>query len=785
MYNFANAIVLCMLLLFTCDVAVCDDFYQLLNITKGAGQREIRKAFKKLALVTHPDKNQDDPAAHEKFLKINRAYEVLKDDELRKKYDMYGEEGLKDDFHNRGFRKYQSWQFYKDDFGIYDDDPEIITLSQSDFAQSVEGSSDIWFINFYSPQCSHCHELAPVWREVARDLEGVIRIGAVNCQDDRMLCNMQGIRGYPSLVMFPPKEKYYGDRTKDALVAHAMKNVKSKAFEIWGGNFASMIDDDDNDLPWVLTLCGSGGDCLSDSSSQKLAAMLEDLVNVGMIDCHSDEDLCDKLGHEHGTYFYQTKDMQRGHGLEIPSLVVREVAMTILQQLPDVTVLDGPGFEDIIEQVRKRRKPWLIHFIEEEVTDLELRKLPVMLSHMNVGRVNCQFLRSKCNEFHIHKFPSVVIFKPTGGHEVHYGRMTAHDIAAFARDSAVTPLEALGPDDFPERVMHSNDPWFVDYFAPWCPPCMKLLPVFRKVAKNVGNKVKFGTVDCTIHVNLCRTYGIRSYPTTIFYNHTIPHQYHGQHSVNTIVEFIQDTMVPPVIILTPSTFDSFINHKHADEVWLVDFYAPWCGPCRQLAPEWRRMSKMLKNTKNIFVGTVDCDEYKLLCQTQEVRNYPTMRLYPAGSTNAKTYQPYQGWYRDAQSLRAWAFEFLPSKVQILNTKNFKENVLQSEKPWIVDFFAPWCAHCQVFKPEFEKVAENLDGIAKAGKVDCDNEPYVCEMAGVKVYPSVRYYPGTMTAGTEQDPYGQDVQSQKSAAIVQFVKDNIKPKTPPKIVHDEH
>ena len=54
------------------------------------------------------------------------------DDELRKKYDTYGEEGLKDD-HFGG--QYQSWDFYKNEFGIYDNDPEVITLSRSDFGK--------------------------------------------------------------------------------------------------------------------------------------------------------------------------------------------------------------------------------------------------------------------------------------------------------------------------------------------------------------------------------------------------------------------------------------------------------------------------------------------------------------------------------------------------------------------------------------------------------------------------------------------------------------------------
>ena len=68
---------------------------------------------------------------------------------------------------------------------------------------SVSGSETIWFINYYHPMCSHCHTLAPDWRWLSVELEGVVRIGAVNCDDEIMLCRSQGVRGYPSLVTYP------------------------------------------------------------------------------------------------------------------------------------------------------------------------------------------------------------------------------------------------------------------------------------------------------------------------------------------------------------------------------------------------------------------------------------------------------------------------------------------------------------------------------------------------------------------------------------------------------
>lgn len=128
---------------------------------------------------------------------------MLKDEELRKKYDLFGDKGLEEGF--SGGQNYQSWSFYQNNFGIYDEDPEVVTLNRADFDQSVLNGGDgvYWFVNFYSPQCSHCHLLAPDWRKMARELEGVIRVGAVNCQDEWHLCQEQGIHGYPALVFFP------------------------------------------------------------------------------------------------------------------------------------------------------------------------------------------------------------------------------------------------------------------------------------------------------------------------------------------------------------------------------------------------------------------------------------------------------------------------------------------------------------------------------------------------------------------------------------------------------
>lgn len=70
------------------------DYYKILGIAKGASDDDIKKAYRKLALKYHPDKNKD-PGAEEKFKEVAEAYEILSDAKKREIFDKYGEEGLK------------------------------------------------------------------------------------------------------------------------------------------------------------------------------------------------------------------------------------------------------------------------------------------------------------------------------------------------------------------------------------------------------------------------------------------------------------------------------------------------------------------------------------------------------------------------------------------------------------------------------------------------------------------------------------------------------------------
>ncbi|TML25670.1 MAG: molecular chaperone DnaJ [Actinobacteria bacterium] len=71
------------------------DYYEVLGVSRGASEQDVKKAFRRLARELHPDVNTHDPAAEEKFKEAAEAYEVLSDPELRQIYYRYGHEGLR------------------------------------------------------------------------------------------------------------------------------------------------------------------------------------------------------------------------------------------------------------------------------------------------------------------------------------------------------------------------------------------------------------------------------------------------------------------------------------------------------------------------------------------------------------------------------------------------------------------------------------------------------------------------------------------------------------------
>ncbi|MEZ0287835.1 MAG: molecular chaperone DnaJ [Methylophilus sp.] len=92
------------------------DYYEVLGVNRDAGDEEIKKSFKKLAMKFHPDRNPDNPKAEESFKEAKEAYEILSDEQKRAAYDQYGHAGVDQSMGGGGFSGFNSGNF-SDAFG--------------------------------------------------------------------------------------------------------------------------------------------------------------------------------------------------------------------------------------------------------------------------------------------------------------------------------------------------------------------------------------------------------------------------------------------------------------------------------------------------------------------------------------------------------------------------------------------------------------------------------------------------------------------------------------------
>ncbi|PPJ60971.1 hypothetical protein CBER1_11815 [Cercospora berteroae] len=102
-----------------------------------------------------------------------------------------------------------------------------VALTADNFQRMVTTTLDPWFIKFYAPWCHHCQAMAPSWQGMAKQMEGRLNVGEVNCEAEKRLCKDVKVRGYPTIMFFRGGERieYEGLRGLGDLLNFANKAV--------------------------------------------------------------------------------------------------------------------------------------------------------------------------------------------------------------------------------------------------------------------------------------------------------------------------------------------------------------------------------------------------------------------------------------------------------------------------------------------------------------------------------------------------------------------------------
>jgi protein disulfide-isomerase A6 len=143
-----------------------------------------------------------------------------------------------------------------------------------------------------------------------------------------------------------------------------------------------------------------------------------------------------------------------------------------------------------------------------------------------------------------------------------------------------------------------------------------------------------------------------------------------------------------VVELTEANFNALV--MESNEQWLVEFYAPWCGHCQKLAPEWESAAKRLAGD-GVKLGAVDATVHGQLAAKYGVSGYPTIKLFPAGPKGAP--KDYRG-AREADAIVDFALTTLeasgaPVTVnQLVNTNQFQDACAGQNAKLCVVLFVP-------------------------------------------------------------------------------------------------
>jgi protein disulfide-isomerase A6 len=143
-----------------------------------------------------------------------------------------------------------------------------------------------------------------------------------------------------------------------------------------------------------------------------------------------------------------------------------------------------------------------------------------------------------------------------------------------------------------------------------------------------------------------------------------------------------------VVILTDANFDELV--MHSNDLWLVEFYAPWCGHCKRLEPEWSDAATKLKG--EVKVGKVDATVEQRLGSRFGIRGYPTIKMFPTGPKSDSNAEDYEA-ARDAATIVSWALEkknlYKPiSKVEQITSQEDFDQVCTNQRGICLVAFLP-------------------------------------------------------------------------------------------------
>lgn len=300
--------------------------------------------------------------------------------------------------------------------------------------------------------------------------------------------------------------------------------------------------------------------------------------------------------------------------------------------------------------------------------------------------------------------------------------------------SKSSPVKLLAGNDFTKEVINSEGLAMVEFFASWCGHCKQLAPEYEKAAKALKGIVSFVAVEDQATM---QAYGVQGFPTLKWFgeNKKSAEDYNGARTAKGLVDFALQKVSSlagkrlgqkvdagssgsgsggsgggDTVVLTDANFDSMVL-KDEKFVWMVKFYAPWCGHCKAIAGTWDDLASNLKG--KVKVGKMDATVEKGVPGRFGVQGFPTIKLFPAGKkTDGSAVDYTEG--RDLGSFERFALKYQAMSAeaeQLLSQKQFEESCNKDSTTLCVIAFLPHIMESSA--AERKKYIEGYNGAIRA------------------------------------------------------------------------
>lgn len=258
-----------------------------------------------------------------------------------------------------------------------------------------------------------------------------------------------------------------------------------------------------------------------------------------------------------------------------------------------------------------------------------------------------------------------------------------------------------------------------------------------------------------------------------------------------------------VVNLTPDDFDKTV--LESTDLWLIEFYAPWCGHCKNLAPEWEKAAQQLEGT-NVHIAAVDADKYGALGGKYQVQGFPTIKVFGDDKQNPTNFEEQRRaaaivkfakmeWKRidnkrngvdtpiEEEPEGPPSSEFYDgTDVVELSDAMIDAEIAKGKDAWLIEFYAPWCGHCKNLVPEWKKAATQLQGSIKIGAIDATAHKKWAGKFSVNGFPTIKFIPpGNPDAAEDY----QGARSAEAIADFGFKKAELYPTGPVEVLQIEN